>query len=305
MRSLFLIFIGLLFASANAIGFDCTPWFYPQADHTPETRDTVKFAHGLLWEIKHSSGASSYLFGTIHLSDPRIIAFSKSVVARITEKPNFAMEVLISPETVRFSASRMFFSGEEKLSDHLPSGLYERTAKLLKQHGVSNELADSVRPWAAYMTLAVPPGDSGIPLDLYLLNLAQSQGNKLFGIETIEEQLGIFEALDLPQQVSLLSESVCNYKENQSQIGTMLSLYLAQDLRGLVEIGNKYQTPVNTSLFEKLLIDRNQTMAERIRPWMEDGGFFVAVGALHLPGRTGLLRTLESLGFEVSKVEIQ
>ena len=305
MRNTVVILVFLIGASLDALGFDCAPWVYRDADQSSPTREEIKFAKGLLWNIKHPSGASSYLFGTIHLADPRIVALSRAVAERIAEKPNFAMEVLITPDTVRFSVSRMFFSNGEKLSEQLPSGLYDRTVTLLQQHGVSSALVDSVRPWAAYMTLAVPPSGNGLPLDLHLLNLAQSHGNQLFGVETIEEQLGIFEALDLQQQISLLSESVCNYQENQSQIGTMLSLYLAQDLGGLVEIGDKYQTPVNANLFQKLLIDRNRTMAERIKPWMQQGQFFVAVGALHLPGPTGLLRALENAGFEVSQVELQ
>ncbi|MGR8948771.1 MAG: TraB/GumN family protein [Gammaproteobacteria bacterium] len=293
-----------LLVSINAAAFECAPWVYPAKETRAETADVVPYGSGLLWNIRHPSGANSYLFGTIHLSDPRILEFSTRVEEKIAETKNFAMEVLITPDTVRFSASRMFFSEGERLSEHLPAGLFERTANLLRKHGVGREAVDRVRPWAAYMTLAVPPNDAGVPLDLHLLNLAQSHGNILYGIETIEEQLGIFEGLSLPQQVSLLSESVCNYDENQSQIGKMISVYLAQNLQGLVEIGERYQTPINADLFDKLLTDRNLTMAERIKPWLADGGFFIAVGALHLPGPAGLLTILAEAGFEINRVNL-
>ena len=86
------------------------------------------------------------------------------------------------------------------------------------------------------MTLSVPPSDKSIPLDMHLLNLATTKGLSTFGIESIEEQLAIFEALETTDQVDLLTESICNYSENQAQIGVMLEFYLNQDLCRLVNI---------------------------------------------------------------------
>ena len=40
-------------------------------------------------------------------------------------------------------------------------------------------------------------------------------------------------------------------------------------------------------------------MVERILPYLERGGAFVAVGALHLPGDDGILSLLEKRGIRV------
>ena len=51
-----------------------------------------------------------------------------------------------------------------------------------------------------------------------------------------------------------------------------------------------------------LLAGRNATMAERAAPLLENGGAFIAVGALHLPGKDGLIERFRALGYTVAKV---
>jgi uncharacterized protein YbaP (TraB family) len=52
----------------------------------------------------------------------------------------------------------------------------------------------------------------------------------------------------------------------------------------------------------KLLQDRNAIMAERAAPLMASGGAFIAVGALHLAGKTGLIERFRAMGYRVTKV---
>ncbi len=51
-----------------------------------------------------------------------------------------------------------------------------------------------------------------------------------------------------------------------------------------------------------LLTGRNAIMAERFAPLLKDGGAFIAVGALHLTGKDGLVERLRRLGYTVTKV---
>jgi uncharacterized protein YbaP (TraB family) len=55
--------------------------------------------------------------------------------------------------------------------------------------------------------------------------------------------------------------------------------------------------------FEKrLLPDRNRIMARHAENVLIDGGAFIAVGAAHLPGETGLLTLLAKRGYAVTRV---
>ena len=299
-----LLLLVLAFCIGQAQALDCKTWKYPRSVNAAENDDAAaRYAKGLLWEIRGEMGQISYLFGTIHLSDPRVIAFSKFVEPYLSAVDKFAMEVLITAETPVLLAEKMFYSGDRELGDYLDAGVFNRTLSLLHNHGLDHYSASRLKPWAAYMTLSVPPSDKSVPLDMHLLNLANARGLSLAGVERIEEQLAIFEDLPIPDQVSLLTESICNYAENQAQIDVMLALYLNQDLGGFLSLGEQYRTPINEGLLARLLDGRNQTMTDRITPWLESGSYFIAVGALHLPGAEGILWRLKEKGYQVRAID--
>jgi uncharacterized protein YbaP (TraB family) len=51
-----------------------------------------------------------------------------------------------------------------------------------------------------------------------------------------------------------------------------------------------------------LLLDRNAVMAERAAPLLASGGAFIAVGALHLVGKSGLVERFRAEGYTATKV---
>jgi uncharacterized protein YbaP (TraB family) len=56
--------------------------------------------------------------------------------------------------------------------------------------------------------------------------------------------------------------------------------------------------------FQEAMVDaRNRHMAEAARPILDEGGAFVAVGALHLAGKDGLVALLRKDGYAVEAVE--
>jgi uncharacterized protein YbaP (TraB family) len=52
----------------------------------------------------------------------------------------------------------------------------------------------------------------------------------------------------------------------------------------------------------QLLVSRNFTMAQRAMPLIDQGGAFIAVGALHLTGADGLVERLRKSGYKVTKI---
>jgi uncharacterized protein len=54
-------------------------------------------------------------------------------------------------------------------------------------------------------------------------------------------------------------------------------------------------------LVQLLLTGRNATMAERTRPLRQESGAFIAVGALHLPGKDGLIERFRPQSYSVTR----
>ena len=53
---------------------------------------------------------------------------------------------------------------------------------------------------------------------------------------------------------------------------------------------------------EPLIEARNRLMVERALPSLADGGAFIAVGALHLSGETGLVEGFRRAGYQVTLI---
>jgi uncharacterized protein YbaP (TraB family) len=61
--------------------------------------------------------------------------------------------------------------------------------------------------------------------------------------------------------------------------------------------------PTGTSLYKKLLTDRNEAMAERLAEFGKDGRvYFVVLGAGHLGGEKGVIKLLEAKGYKLSQL---
>jgi uncharacterized protein len=90
---------------------------------------------------------------------------------------------------------------------------------------------------------------------------------------------------------------------------TLVQLYLTRKISAALpfQIAIAKQVGIGDDAFagfqEKLLIDRNAKMRTTAEPLLQDGGVFIAVGALHLPGKQGLVALLREAGYTVTKVE--
>jgi len=94
----------------------------------------------------------------------------------------------------------------------------------------------------------------------------------------------------------------------QDVIETMSQLYLAGDV-GMIMPMMRAAAPQAegdvdsyADFEQRIIIDRNHTMATRAAPILADGNVFMAVGALHLPGAEGVVELLRKEGFTVTAV---
>jgi uncharacterized protein YbaP (TraB family) len=173
--------------------------------------------------------------------------------------------------------------------------------------GMPEAAIKDFKPWAIVTLLSVPPGDEGGDfLDLYLYKAATAAGKEVAGLESIEEQLAVFESLTLSEQVALLRETLAARAELPQVFERLILAYLARDLVALLRLGDEYLAGGDAALAERFktaaLAVRNERMVERMGPYLDAGGCFVAVGALHLPGEGGILERLSASGRALRRI---
>lgn len=262
--------------------------------------------NGLLFEVHGKGTDPSYLFGTIHSEDSRVLLLPRPVQEAFDRASGFVMEVIPDSAAIAKSMRAMSYTNGCCLKDVVGAALYTQALEAMKARGMGEVAISSLKPWAVVALLSLPPAKTGQFLDLRLYRDALAQGKTVAGLETIEEQLGVFEDLSEQDQVALLRETLSVEQQLPIVFERLLNAYLASDLDKLLSLSERYLQGGDSALAERFRIAaldrRNRRMAERLRPLFEKGGYFVAVGALHLPGKEGVLNRLLDSGFSVRRV---
>lgn len=280
-----------------------------QADVTAKNEGRILHPKGLLWKIDKQNHASSYLYGTMHVGDPRVVNLAPPVWEAFKDAERFAMEMLMNFRAVSVITRGSFFNDGRTLKTVMKPDNYKKLIDLLsRRFYLSESVIINMRPWAILMILMMPQQtqeEVESALDMMLYREAAMRRMPMLGLETAEEQLAVFESLSLEDQLWMLNKSVEEYSEISDQLPSMLDAYVNRDLAELVRLQEQYsyeETDIDDKFMYELLDKRNVRMVERMQDYLKQGKAFIAIGALHLPGENGVLHLLEKQGYTVTPI---
>jgi uncharacterized protein len=277
-------------------------------------------ANALLWKIERAGKPASHLFGTMHLTDARIHALSPALKDALAGARRLVLEVedLSSGSfTKAFAQARglMMFAGGRRLEQLLSAAEFENVSSILERAGLPAQLAGTFRPWVASLMLAMSDCErqrmtSGLPpLDKRLATDAQALGIPVAGLETLELQFRAMAGVPEADQIELLKAGVRLYDRINDMIETTIQLYLARQLGAIwpLQLVLAERVGVAAKSFDTaerdLLVTRNLGMRDKAGVHLEEGGALIAVGALHLPGKQGLVQLLRETGYTLTPIE--
>ncbi len=261
---------------------------------------------GLLWRIEGGGAKPSYLFGTIHSDDPRVNRLPSPVKRALDGSDSFTMEVLLDEKVLLELMVLSMLPPEQSLIDLLDDDLYKKTIEAMAKHGYPEAAVERLKPWVVLTTLSTPQPRGGEILDLVLFTRADSLGKRVYGLESVEEQVSVLDQLSMEDQIAALKDTLAHLDKLESVFSDLYEAYLARDLDRLVALSDEHMymgdSDLSDALMEQLVDERNRRMVKRMRPRLQEGGAFVAVGALHLPGEQGIIQLLRNQGLKVTAV---
>jgi uncharacterized protein YbaP (TraB family) len=262
---------------------------------------------GILFEIRPPTGAPpSFLFGTIHSEDTRVVELPVPVSNAFDASPNVALEVVPDASAIIRAMITMAYTDGRLLRDVIPADLYLETTDALVGIGMPEEAFKDLKPWAVVTLLSSPPSETGEFLDMLLFHRAVADGKRVEGLETMTEQLAVFDALSETDQITLLRETLATLEQLPLIFEALIAAYLERDVDKLQHLSEQHledTDPRLAALFQKVVIDsRNHRMVERMAPLLAEGGWFIAIGALHLPGDQGVLALLRKRDYGVTAI---
>lgn len=276
----------------------------------------IPFNQGRIWQVEGADIQTSYVFGTMHVDDKKVMELPPAVETAFGAAQVVALEVAGDLDDWDKEAYR------ERLK--LPEGqtledlIGKRSFGILTWHMKRSMMRpkNNIKPWVFWQYMGgqswgfidydyLEPSGHEMVLDAWLEHRAKNDGKRVAGLETGEEHFDIYDKIPLEQQVDLLKLTLDQYSDNKPHV-PKLKLYLDGELGIFDALWREYLSwlPPETAqtIDRRLIVDRNRIMVERMLPLMRDEIAFVAVGAAHMAGEEGILNLLQQRGYTVTRL---
>jgi len=262
--------------------------------------------NSLLWEITSPGQAKpSYLFGTIHLICPADFSLSDSLKSTLARTQQVALEIdMDDPGMMAGMMKSMNMSGGNELKKLVTEQEYAKLSQFYKDSvGVGIAMFEKAKPFILMgplfnAVLSCQPQS----YEMSLVELAAKQKSEVIGIETLEEQMAIFDTIPYKDQIKTILTMIDSIPQARKEFSNLVALYKSQKINDLYNLmmASNYGMDGNE---EVMLFARNKKWVPRIRRIAAEKPTFFAVGAGHLGGDRGVIALLRKDGFKVRAIK--
>jgi len=267
----------------------------------PSRADTALHS---LWAL-HGKHNTVYLLGSIHVLRAQDYPLAPAVLQAYADAKALLMEVNLEDIDSAEVQSEMLASAMLPEGSTLPSILgpqrYAHATSLAHEVGVDLSSFDQFAPWFAaeaisqlqLMELGFQP-QSGV--EMYFLERARSDGKSVAGLETVHDQIALFEGLSMNEQSEYLVSSLEQAHELPKEVDDMVRAWQRGD-SAWFESQLKSELGRDPALYQSVLAARNRKWIPKIEALLsDDKNYLVIVGTGHLVGRNSVIELLKKDG---------
>ncbi len=288
------------------------------------TKQVTATKHPFLWRIdgkgdkgEETSAVKSWLYGTMHLGDEKLVALPDSVekVLDSVDAVYCELEMDQMQKQQQKLMLKMLLPQGQTLEDRLPKTTYKRLSDYVTKVGGSMVAMQRMQVWAVSLNLSVMDAmkeKMTKSLDMMLYKDAKSEGIEVGGLETLDEQLTALADMPEEDHIRMLDQSLAYMEKlaakGESWLRKIQAVYLTGDEDKLVAVSHESmgEDKVLMERFMKPLVtDRNVRMADRMAKMMAENprkSYLFAVGALHCPGKDGIVELLGRKGYRITRI---
>lgn len=264
-----------------------------------------KLENSLLWKITGNGiEKPSYLYGTMHaVCETNIDA---DVMKAFDETNQLYLEIDMDDPNLQ---TTMMGSMMMKDGVTISSLINEEESKIvdifLKENtGFSLKMMDTFKPF--FLSSMYLPKLLDCPMkavDMELMKIATAQNEAIFGLETIEDQLNIFDKIPYKTQVEeIVKTAKNNMADDKKEMNKMLAVYKSEDIEEMLTLTQDSENNMFSYFADDLLMKRNQNWIPTIEQTAKENPTLFAVGAAHLAGKNGVIKLLRNKGYKVEAV---
>lgn len=259
----------------------------------------------LLWKISGNGlEKPSYLFGTMHAVCD--VNFDNDVKKALDETNQLYLEIDIDDPNLQ---SKMISGMIMKDGTTISSLISEEDSKTLdtflkKNIGMSLKIVDKFKPFIINSMFIPKLLDCPIQsVEAELMSISTAQNEEVFGLETIEEQLSIFDKIPYKIQVEeLVRTAKDNLVKDKIEMKEMMEVYDDEDIEKMLKMISDSDNRMMADFNEVILNERNANWIPTITKVALEKPTFFAVGSGHLAGENGVIKLLRREGFQVEAI---
>lgn len=272
---------------------------------------TAASADPATWRVAGRNGGEVVLLGSMHLLRASDYPLPASIDRLVASADRIVMEIDIDDldpaQQQRVILETAVLPQGTRIADVIDADVYRLLEQRAAESGVNLAMLERFEPWFLAITLL----DLGLRklgfepergLEQYVLGRSRSAGKEIVGLETLEFQIGIFDALSPSSQQAMLLQTLTELDEAEVAMAAMAEAWRAGELEPLSEelLDDFADFP---GLYETLVTDRNAAWVGSLERLLAEGGrHLVVVGALHLVGRDNLIDMLAERGHSVERI---
>jgi uncharacterized protein YbaP (TraB family) len=263
-----------------------------------------------LWEV-HGKHNTVYIMGSIHVLRPGDYPLAPAMLQAYGAAQSIYMEVNLQELDSQAAQAELMQSALMPQDKGLPAVLgkerYARARELAHEVGVELPSFDRFAPWFAAEAISQLQlmhlgfqAKSGV--EAYFLERARTDGKSVAGLETLHDQIALFENMPLQAQAAYLLSSLQEARELPKEVNEMVRAWQHGDTRWFTH-EMKSELGDDPQLYESVLVARNRKWLPKIEALLnDDKNYLVIVGTGHLVGRGSVIDLLKNDGIGATQL---
>ncbi|WP_408590543.1 TraB/GumN family protein [Novosphingobium sp.] len=262
-----------------------------------------------LWEVSSEIGVQGWIMGTVHALPHGTQWRRPAIDNALRQADRLVLEIgePLNPTIAGNALARLAYTdGLPPPSQRVGPKYRAALAKVYQSLSLTDAQFQNEESWAVALQIAAIGGlKSGMDPETGVEpQLRAAIGSKpVEGLETIDQQFGVFDQLPPRAQKVLLEQVAVEAADNRDDDRDLMALWLRGDDLGIAHESSTGFL-ADPALYGALVTQRNSAWANKIDAMLKAGAQpFVAVGAAHVAGTDGLPQLLKARGWKVRRID--
>jgi len=262
--------------------------------------------NSLLWKITGKGLTKpSYLFGTIHITCDAKLDDNVLNALKATDQLYLELD-MDDPGLQTAMMGGMMMKDGKTMSSLANEADFKVVDEFLQKNlGMSATMLNIIKP--TMVTTMLLPKMMDCPMQSFeaeLMKVTAEQNEQVYGLEKVQDQLAIFDAIPYERQMDeLVKTAKDNMVSDKEEFAKMMEIYAGKNINKMHAFMQESENKMYSEYQDVMLDNRNKNWIPVIEKVAKEKPTFFGVGAAHLGGDNGVIKLLRKQGYKVEAVK--